>query len=162
MSHTLDFLEGLRKYWYPRLHGLLTSLGVAGLEGRRNISENAYVCTVSVSEDAFEKELLHGSGFQRNLLAKYKTRPDGPDSTLSLRKVYDSNDMQLHVTVFPSTRRSGALDLYAHYEKDWAEDPRGHLRGKSFSVAEGRARTLAALRDDTYFAEGEDYEVLDQ
>lgn len=168
MSHNLDFLESLRAKLYPKLHN---GLSAVGLYSTGSVSEDQYVATLNFGEEAAEKELLHNGCFQRNVLAAYKSHSDGRDSTLSLRltadgskrcynREYVEEGMQLHLTLLPAhPDRSGNLDIYAHYEDDWASSPISHLRSKNFSAIAGVKKATALLRNSTYFKEGEDYTV---
>jgi hypothetical protein len=65
--------------------------------------------------------------------------------------------MQLHWTLFPSARDDAEVDLYAHYEDDWMASPLDHLRGTNMSPKQGVKRSLAFLRRETSYEEGEDY-----
>lgn len=168
MSHELDFLESVRATLYPKLHSSLSKLGLYSVG---KVGERQYVATLSVTEDAIEKELLHNACFQRSLLAAYKSHRDGRDSTLSLRLVEDGSNrcynrkyveegMQLHLTALPAHEdRDGKIDLYAHYEDDWASSPIAHLRAKNFSAVAGVKKATALLHNSTYFKEGDDYTV---
>lgn len=169
MSHNLDFLEKFRASLYPKLHSSLRSLGLYSVG---KVGEDQYVCTLRVSEDEIEKELLHSGGFQRNVLAAYKEHPDGRESTLSLRLTHSGSEkeydrefvepgMQLHLTLLPavSSNSDATLDVYAHYEDDWASSPLAHLRSKNFSAVEGRKRALALFDVTTFLSRGDDYVI---
>jgi len=142
MSHKLDFLESIRAYLYPKLH---SSLRLLGLYSIGKVGENQYVTTVDVPEDKLEKQLNHGEGFERNLIAAYKEhRGDGRESTLSLRLTHETRPeliepgMQLHLTFLAALPdRQGTLDVYAHYEDNWESSPLAHLRSKNFSAELG-------------------------
>lgn len=142
MTHKQDFIESFRAVIYPRLHVILEFFDLYAA-GQGN--PNAFVGTVNVGEEELE-EYFHAAGVIRNALAKYKTLPDGRESEGSWRithgthpQVIEDPEMQLHFTLYKSPDKplSEAVDIYAHYEKNYGKDPRGHLRAHEYSAEIG-------------------------
>lgn len=142
MTHKQDFIEKFRETFYPPLHVVLEFFNFYAT-GELNPRE--YVGTVYISEEELE-ERFHNAGVVRNALAKYKRLPDGRRSEGSWRLTHGTHpqfisdpEMQLHITLFkhPDRPLSGAVDIYAHYEKNYGKDPWGHLKGERYSASKG-------------------------
>lgn len=170
MTHQHDYIERFRRYWYPKLHGLLRRVEVGvPLFSKATTDEDRYAATFHIDEDTLEETFLHDLGFERNPIAAYKTHEDGRQSTLSIRLTngvsenrggqYVEPGMQLHATFFPSEYDDGTIDMYAHYEKDWARHPIQHLRGVGTNSLQGVKRVLALIHNSTYLSENEDYTI---
>lgn len=141
MTHKQDFIEWFRTTFYPPLHVVLEFFNFYAA-GELNPDE--YVGTVYISEEELERR-FHDTGVVRNALAKYKSLPDGRSSTGSWRLTHATHPefvdsgMQLHITLFENPDRplNGAVDVYAHYEKDYGYDAIGHLKGEDYSSGKG-------------------------
>lgn len=154
MGADADWQEGLRAYWYPRLHPLLTALPVRGYAVGL-VTWNQYVCHCEEAEEVIEEE-LEACGFRRNPVAAYKRLRDGRTSEGSWVLLHkDAPDlvapgMQLHITLFAPSDGSDGRVLFAHYEDDWRHDWRGHLRGHNFHADEGVRMAREYLDRETF------------
>lgn len=173
MTHTDN--DGWRSYWYPKLHGLLSLIGL-GATGR--VHGNQYVCTIHTMDEHDIEHMLMDLGFVQNPLAYYKRDGHGtgsvgswaltyenavvngnnpwslPTYRSSVRDWTDNTDRQLHVTIFP---RNEGFDLYAHEEYDWRDRPWAHLREKEFRPATGSLMGVWLIEEHTYLERDTDY-----
>lgn len=142
-----DWIEAVRRWLYPRLDTIWPM-------GSMLLDADGYVTTIHASPELVELELAHCE-FVRNPVASFKIHPDGrksvgswvllppdaPDGTLE-------PDEQLHLTLVPTS--NGGVDVFAHVETDWRDDPYGHLTdGGSYERADDLLHSL--LTTNTYF-----------
>ena len=153
-NHNHDYIEKFRQVLYPKLHPYLKKFGGYGVG---TVSETQYVASLPADEELIE-EVLWNYGWQRNIIASYKTHEDGRDSEGSwrLRGVDDdygiatNPDKQLHITLFNNTENPDHIDVYCHYEYDWTRKPLKHLREVEFNEDLGSRKGLRFIRDHTY------------
>lgn len=152
MSHREDYIEWFRETFYPPLHIVLEFFNFYAT-GELNPRE--YVGTVHVGEEELERR-FHDAGVVRNALAKYKRLPGGRRSTGSWRLTHGTHpqfitdpEMQLHITLFecPDKPLDEAVEVYAHYEKNYGKDAHGHLAGERYSIDAGVNMGRAFLRN---------------
>jgi hypothetical protein len=147
-----DWIERVRKNWYPWLHKYLPD----GLYAEGLVRYNQYVGTCYEKEDVIESELVEHANFIRNPLAAYKRTPDGRESEGSWVLWHEHNPdlvepgMQLHVTLFRRERGRVGRELFAHYEDDWRTSPLKHLRGANFQPELGARRARKLIDMDTH------------
>lgn len=145
-----DWQEGLRRYWYPKLHGIATLLGGYSTA---NVGRKQYVGYVEIDEEVLEI-ILVDLGFERNPIAALKIDPDGntSDGSWVLRSHDDEYDVlerdrQLHVTLFQCNEH---VKLYAHNEYDWQDQPVAHLNAEDFKPTKGRNDVRRILDKNTF------------
>lgn len=144
-----DWIEPLRRYWWPRLAPYWPYATIT-------IQDDEYVCTVPLVEDALEEELVD-VGFVRNPVAGLKEHADGrrvcEGSWCLLPQSDPTNHLkpteQLHVNLFETPDDSRGLELFAHVETDWRDDPIGHLTDGT-NLQRGRTILLEVLREHTF------------
>lgn len=141
MHKTQNLWEPVRRYIWPRIHGILTSVGAYSVT---HATDRQYVGTVRMDEQEFEEKLSHEVGFRWNPVASLK-REDGrwSEGSWVLRDSDDSwywlgdpepkatdwmTDFQLHLTVFKT--ESGNTEIFAHFEHNWVTFPVKHFKGK--------------------------------
>ena len=147
-----DWIEGFRRWLYPKLHPYLTRVNGYGVG---TVGEAQYVCTLPAGEEHVE-EVLVDHGWTRNPIACYKTHADGRQSEGSwrLRGLDDRYDLledsskQLHITFFDADDQ-GAVDVYCHQEYDWMCAPLMHLREVELEFDIGRWKAKRFIRDHT-------------
>lgn len=148
-----DWQERLRRWLYPRLHGVLS---LVGAYGTGHTGYNQFVGTLAEDEEVIEDELC-ALGFERNPIACFKSLPDGRQSEGSwvLRSHDDpmgylDRDRQLHVTLFACSDGSDGRELYAHEEFDWQDKPLKHLRAEEFDPQRGADYARLLVDNDTF------------
>lgn len=146
-----DWIETVRRRYYPRLHPYLKRVGGYGIG---HVGQAQYVGTFDESEDVIEDELDDRG--RRNPIACFKSLHDGRKSEGSWAILHtDSPDlvapgMQLHLTLFERKDSKPGRELYAHYEDDWRVSPIKHLREANFDVATGVELTTKYVNEHTF------------
>lgn len=140
--HT-DWVEALRAYSLPALDRLLEHR-FGGPGSAYQLGQREFVTAVGSSPEAVEHRLWN-EGCRRNLLAAFKTGPNGEeaDGSWAYRGAPLSAHRQVHVMLFK--RDDGGTDIYAHHEHSSAvswlwRNPTvlyKHYRGVGYSPAEG-------------------------
>lgn len=133
MTHSSDWTEPLRRWLWPLLHGVLTTVGAYSVG---YVGEAQYAGTAPLGEEELEKQ-LHSVGFRTNVLAALKHDGTGEWSEKSC--VWRESllaDRQLHVTLFDARDGTG-MDVYAHWEWSWITHPIRHVRAKGVSAEKG-------------------------
>lgn len=152
-----DWVESLRKYFYPKLHDPLSKFGDSigiNLYATGIVGWNQYVGDLKADEEVIEKEIDRLGG-KRNPVACLKELRDGRTSEGSWVLLHaDLPDviepgMQLHMTLFERNSGKGR-ELYAHYEDDWRSAPLAHLRAKNFDISGGVAMTKEIFDNRTF------------
>jgi len=152
-----DWIESLRKYFYPKLHNPLSKFGDRigiNLYSTGRVGWNQYVGDLEEEEEVIEKEITKIGG-QRNPVACLKQLPDGRTSEGSWVLLHDDlpevikPGMQLHMTLFNSDLDNGR-EVYAHYEDDWRTAPLAHLRAKNFDIPRGVGMAKQIFNDSTF------------
>lgn len=148
-----DWIERLRRYYYPKLHPLLAQFGGYAV-GR--VNEAQYTCTVPAGSETLE-EILVSLDFERNPIACYKSHKDGRESigSWALRShdaegVELGKDKQLHVTLLPNADVREYVDVYCHREYDWQDAPLKHLQSKELEESAGSEAALELIKNETY------------
>lgn len=144
-----DWIECLRRYLWPKLDRVWPHSTMV-------VDDSGFVAAVDVCEEVLEGA-LESLGFIRNPVAALKLHQDGRTSEGSwvLLPEDDPTDSledheQLHLTFFRAS--NGVVDLYAHVETDWRDDPIGHLLNGG-SLERGQ-RILTELLDNyTYMSD---------
>lgn len=138
-----DWIEGVRRWLYPKLHPYLEKFGGYGIG---IVTHNQHVCTLDMGEEELEEELVE-LGFTRNPMACYKSLDDGSQSEGSWALYHNERpqiideDMQLHVTLFGEEK----VTVYAHYEDSWYASPIDHLNEENYSASEGVEKAKRVL-----------------
>lgn len=139
MAHDKDWIEGLRRYWYPLIHRLLEPFG---LYATGRVYNNQYIGSVRMDEEALEY-VFHQAGVERNAAAAYKIHGDGRKSEGSWRIThhthpsYVEHGRQVHFTLFRNRQNPDFIDIYAHWEDDYVHDPFGHVAASNFDPQRG-------------------------
>lgn len=156
MHANQNFWEPVRKYVWPRIHGLLTTIGGYSVG---QVSNDQYVGTIPHTEKQVEETLSHRIGFTWNPVAALK-REDGEWSEGSwvFRDADDMvfwdgkakykhdflTDKQLHVTLFDG---EDGIDVYAHFEYSWITHPVKHLNTVDMKIDLAVAMTTRRLEE---------------
>jgi len=152
-----DWIEGFRRFWYPKIHGILSRIGETigiPLYARGVIRTHEPAGYIEESEEIIEKKIESISG-ERNPIAALKNLPNGrvsEGSWVFLHEDYPEiieEDMQLHITLFETNRIGYERVIYTHYEDNWRTSPIAHLQAKNFNRKAGVRKTLEILRNDT-------------
>lgn len=157
MGHKQDFWEWIRGNVWPIFDWFFDLFGV-GTTG--TLPPDEYVGTIPVGVERFEKS-LHAMGVVRNAPAKYKNTVDDRNSIGSWRATHRTHPdfvdqgMQLHITLFPPAGGSASSDeavtVYAHYEKNYGNDPGGHLDGEDYSAELGVGKATKLIQKHTNY-----------
>lgn len=157
-----DWMERFRRVWYPRLHGLLSTVGLYSVG---TVSNAQYAGTVELGEEDLEVVLVD-LGFERNPIACYKYNGDRSSEGSWVLRSHDDTygllegpDYQLHTTLFP--REDGRLDVYAHVELDWQDRPIAHLKEVDFQEEAGATAMHQLLTEETELELGQELDADD-
>jgi len=155
-----DWMEQVRKTYYPKLHPYLQEVGGYGVG---TVGEGQFVGVIAADEEVIEEE-LESLGFIRNPIACYKsTRKDDRESEGSWVLLHDADPgefvdegYQLHVTLMPRRDGKPGRELYAHHEPDWRQTPFKHLWPQKYPGAKWETEPAAdytreLVDDRTYF-----------
>lgn len=131
-DHRLDYLTRVRRRGWPFLHRLVRRFGGFA---QCVMDPAEYVGRIERGLDRFQDD-LRAMGFTREPISALKLDRDGRKSAGSwVYRASIAAEKQLHVTIF--TGRSGAIDVYAHWEYSWITNPVKHYRGVGWDTAAG-------------------------
>jgi len=147
-----DWIEGVRRYLYPKLNPYLKPVGGYSLG---KVTESQYVGVLEEDEDTIERGL--DDMCRRNPIAALKELNDGRVSEGSWVILHEDNPdlvekgMQLHFTLFELQDGSRGREVYAHYEDDWRTSWLAHLRSMNLSASEGVDLATEYFNEHTFF-----------